>query len=319
MAREIEQSRPIPVAGQANKARGQRRLRAGFPWLHWSTGYFYLLPALVVYAVFALLPMADTLRASFTQWDGLNPPVYVGLDNYASMIQDPVFLTALLHNLYFIIFSSVLPIIIALVVTSLLTRRRLPGMTFFQTALFLPQIIPITVVGVVWTWILNPAFGPVAEILHAFGLTSRPWLGDFDLARPVIGLIVTWMTYGLCLVLFLAGVQRIDTDLFDAAEIDGANEFRQFMVVTLPGIRNELGVAMVITMIEALRLFGLIFVTTQGGPGKETYVIAFQLYQVAFIETQVGYGAAIAVVLTLLIVGLSSLVLWLHKRVMGDW
>jgi raffinose/stachyose/melibiose transport system permease protein len=318
MARELDQ--PAPLAPSVRSALCPRRLKGGLPWIGWQTGYWYLLPALAVYLVFALLPIADTARASFTQWDGLNPPVFVGLDNYTGMFNDPNFWQALGHNLYFIVFSTVLPIGIALSVTSLLTRRRLPGMTLFQTVLFLPQIIPITVVGVMWSWMLNPAFGPVNEVLRGLGLSSlaRPWLGDFDLARPVIGLIVTWMTYGLCLVLFLAGVQRIDGDLYDAAEMDGANEFRQFLVVTLPGIRNEIGVAIVVTLISTFKLFGLIFVTTNGGPGKETVVIALQLYQVAFIQSQVGYGSAIAVVLTALIVGISTVVLWLQRWITGD-
>lgn len=320
MSRELDQARPAPLVDSIRPIARRQRLSGGLPWVSWSAGYWYLLPALVIYFVFALLPIADTMRASFTEWDGLNPAEYIGLENYADMVNDPDFWRALLHNLYFIIFSTVLPIGIALAVTSLLTRRRLPGMTFFQTVLFLPQVIPITVVGVMWTWMLNPAFGPINEVLRALGLASlaRPWLGDFDLARPVIGLIVTWMTYGLCVVLFLAGVQRIERDLYDAAEIDGAGEFRQFFAVTLPGIRNEIGVALVITLIVAFKLFGLIYTTTGGGPGKETIVIAFQLYQVAFLQNQVGYGSALAVVLTALIIVLSGAALWLQRRFTGD-
>jgi raffinose/stachyose/melibiose transport system permease protein len=296
------------------------RLRAGLPYIRWYTGLLYMLPALVVFIVFALLPMADTLRMSFYKWDGINPAVFSGLSNYTRMVTNPDFLTSLEHNFYFIIFNSILPILIGLAVTALLTRRDLPGMAFFRVTFFLPQVIPLTVIGVAWMWMLNPAFGPINQFLKLVGLSSlaRPWLGDFDLARPIVGLMTTWMTFGLCMVLFIAGTQHINAELYDAAEMDGANEFRQFLVVTLPGLRNEIGVALVTTLIGAMRLFGLIYVTTRGGPGKETQVIAYQLYQAAFIERSVGYSAAIAVALTTLIMAISLGALWLQRQMMQE-
>lgn len=314
----------VPSASSTSinkKRRGSlTRLSAGLPYVRWYTGLFYVLPGLIVYAVFVLLPMLDTFRLSFFKWDGVSQQEFNGLANYARMFANRDFLLSLGHNFYFIIFNCILPIIIGLAVTALLTRHVIPGMAFFRVTLFLPQVIPLTVIGVAWVWMLNPAFGPVNQVLKMIGLTSlaRPWLGDFDLARPVVGLMTTWMTFGLCMVLFIAGTQHINNDLYDAAEIDGANEFQQFQVVTLPGLRNELGVALVTTLIGTMRLFGLIYVTTRGGPGKETQVIAYQLYQAAFIERSVGYSAAIAVVLTVLIMVISLSALWLQRRMMEE-
>jgi raffinose/stachyose/melibiose transport system permease protein len=306
--------------GQVRAKQQPLILRAGFPYIRWYTGLLYMFPALAIFVIFALLPMLDTLRLSFFDWDGINPATFKGIHNYVRMVTNRDFLNALSHNFYFIIFNSILPILIGLAVTALLTRRDLPGMTFFRVTFFLPQVIPLTVIGVAWVWMLNPAFGPINQFLKLVGLSNfaRPWLGDFTLARPIIGLMTTWMTFGLCMVLFIAGTQHINPELFDAAEIDGANELNQFLVVTLPGLRSEIGVALVSTLIGAMRLFGLIFVTTRGGPGKETMVIAYQLYQAAFIERAVGYSAAIAVTLTSLIMIVSLGALWLQRRLMEE-
>ena len=138
--------------------------------------------------------------------------------------------------------------------------------------------------GGVWRWIYNPAFGPLNQVLKAVGLEAwtRPWLGDLQLTLPAVGALGTWAQHGFCIVLFLAGVERIEEELYDAAKIDGANEFRQFWHVTLPGLRNEISVALVITFIAALRTFDLVFVTARGGPGNETMVVSLWLYRNAF-------------------------------------
>jgi raffinose/stachyose/melibiose transport system permease protein len=294
--------------------------RSGLPYFPWYIGYLYLLPGMVIYFVFVILPLLDSLRISFFKWDGLNPAVFSGLSNYLRLFSNPDFLTALSHNFYFVIFNSLLPILFGLGITAILTRHILPGMPFFRVVLFLPQVIPITVIGVVWSWTLSPVNGPVNLLLKEIGLSSWavPWLGSFVFARPAVGLVSTWMMVGFCMVLFIAGAQQISVDLYDAVEIDGANEFQQFLAVTFPGLRSELGVALVTTLIDSMRMFGLIFVMTRGGPGRETNVIAYQLYNAAFVEHSVGYGAAIAIVLTVLIVALSTGALAFQRRLMRE-
>lgn len=154
---------------------------------------------------------------------------------------------------------------------------------FLFAGLFVSYVMS-KVVGGVWRWIYNPDFGPLNQVLKAVALEAwtRPWLGDLQLALPAVGAVGTWVQYGFCMVLFIAGVQRIEEELYDAAKIDGADEFRQFWHVTLPGIRNEISVALVITFIAALRTFDLVFVTTRGGPGNETMVVSLWLYRNAF-------------------------------------
>ncbi len=286
------------------------------PW----TPYLYILPGFLIYALFVLWPVLDTLRYSFYDWDGFSTPSFAGLGNYGRLLQDQVLRTALRNNFLFIAFYTLFPITVGLFLTALLTRRQVRGLSFFRAGLFIPYVLSMVVVGVVWRWIYNPAFGPLNQLLKAVGLDAwaRPWLGDFTLALPAVGVVGTWVQYGFCMVLFIAGVQRIEEDLYDAAKIDGANEFQQFWNVTLPSLRNEISVALVTTLITALRVFDLIYVTTKGGPGNQTMVASLWLYRNAFQLNRVGYAASIAVILTAIILLISYLVLTLRLRTVSE-
>jgi raffinose/stachyose/melibiose transport system permease protein len=274
-------------------------------------GLIYLLPALIIYLIFILYPILETFRLSFYQWDGFsNNRIFVDIQNYQEILQRGQFLSALGHNLVFIIFFSLIPISIGLFLASLLGRKTLPGMVFFRAGLFLPQVLSMVVVGVVWRWIFNPAFGPLNIILKEIGLGqwAIPWLGDSTWALPSVGFIGSWVQYGFCMVLFLAGMQRTQPELYEAAALDGANEFQQFSFITLPSLKPELGVAMITTVIAALRIFDLVYVTTRGGPGDATLVASFLVYRAAFQQNRIGYAAAVATILTLVIFVISLLI-----------
>ena len=287
--------------------------------IDWAA-YLYLLPALAVYAVFVLWPILDTLAYSFYRWDGFTPPVFIGLANYAELLHDQVMQQSLINNGVFIIFYSLLPIAAGLLLAVLLARRPIAGRSFFRAGLFVPYVLSMVVVGVVWKWIYNPAFGPLNQALKAVGLEAwtRPWLGDFQWALPAVGIIATWVQYGFCLVLFMAGIQNINETLYDADKIDGAGEYAQFRNITLPSLRNELAVALVTTTIAALRVFDLVYVTTRGGPGNRTSVASLWLYQNAFQNNRVGYAAAIAAVLTVLIVLISAAIIGVRTRLEAE-
>jgi raffinose/stachyose/melibiose transport system permease protein len=273
--------------------------------------YLYILPALLVYAIFVLYPILRTFWLSFNEWTGFTNPVFTGLDNYQQLLHDDVFLTALANNVKFIVFYTVFPIVIGLLLTAVMTRRQLFCLSVFRAGFFIPYVMPMVVVGVVWRWIYNPVFGPLNEGLRMLGLDTlaKPWLGDFQLALPAVGLIGTWAMYGFCMALFMAGVQNIDEYIYDAAKVDGASEWRQLLHITIPGIRGEIAVAAVTTFIAALRVFDLIFVTTRGGPAQQTMVTSLWLYRNAFQINRAGYAASIAVVQTLLILTISYLLL----------
>jgi ABC-type sugar transport system permease subunit len=264
--------------------------------------YLYLLPGFLVYLAFVLVPLAHTVELSFFEWDGISVGTWVGLDNYRELFRDGTILSSFAHAGVFLVFTSIVPVMLGLVLAAALSRHRLRGLAVFRTVLFLPQVIAMVVVGVAWRWMYTDD-GVVNQLLNAIGLGSvtRAWLGDFSWALPSVGLAGTWVMYGLCMVLFLAGVQKIDTSLFEVARIDGAGPIREFRHVTLPGLRQEIVVALTITTIAALRNFDLVYVTTNGGPGNATTVPAVEIYRLGFREGQVGLACAVAVVLTLLI------------------
>lgn len=277
-------------------------------------GLLYVLPALAVYAGFAIWPALNTLRLSLLEWDGILPPSWAGLDNYVEIIRDPALYGAILHSLVLILFFSVIPIVVGLLMTGLLLGRVRRGMTFFRVVFFLPQVLPLVAVGVAWRWLYSET-GVVNQILETVGLGSltRAWLGDYDLALFALGLIGTWTMSGLCMMLFLAGAQKIDPALYEASTLDGAGPLRQFRHVTLPGVRAEITIAGVITTIAALASFDLVFVTTNGGPAGQTNVPALLVYRLAFNEGDIGGASALAVVLTVIVVALVSAIRYVAK------
>ncbi|MGN6379162.1 MAG: carbohydrate ABC transporter permease [Gaiellales bacterium] len=296
-------------------AAGRRRFRrtapaaAPAPGEPRLIGYLYVLPALLVFAVFVIAPMADGFWISLFQWDGVTVGHWVGLDNYRQVLSDPAVRQAFEHSLVLIIFYSVLQITIGLVLTSALAHARVRGVTALQTVIFLPQVLAAVVIGVAWKWLYDP-LGPINQFLGAIGLSSleRAWLGDFTFALPAIGVIGTWITTGLCVVLFMAGVQRIPLSRYEAARVDGAGPVREFFAVTLPGLRNELAVALSLTVITALRVFDIIYVTTKGGPGSYTTVPSLLIYQRAFVTGQVGSAAAIGAIMGVIILTLAVVI-----------
>jgi raffinose/stachyose/melibiose transport system permease protein len=262
-------------------------------------GLVYVLPALALYGLFVLLPALDGAWISLFHWDGVTLATWAGLGNYADALGDPDVQEAFLHAVILVAFYSIAPVCLGLLITAAISRRPIRGLTAFRTIVFLPQVLAAVVIGVAWQWMYDPQ-GPVNAVLSAVGLDglTRAWLGDFGVALPAVGIIGTWVTTGLCAVLFIAGVQQIPTDRYDAARVDGAGPLREFLAVTLPGLRNEVVVALLLTVIDALRAFDIIFVTTKGGPGTETYVPTLLIYKRAFQSGEVGSAAAIAAMLT---------------------
>lgn len=294
------------MSAQVNKGTVATRTRTSSsrPGDHWYEGLLYLLPGFLIYSLFILYPAASTLWYSFHEWSGIGQATWIGLGNYARLLTDSLFWTALGNNLLFLVFYTLIPISIGLVLAAILHQRRLRGATAYRTLLFLPQILPGALIGVIWRWMYNPVFGPINAFLKTIGLgaLAQPWLGDFQLALPSVGLVASWYFYGFCMAVFVAGIQKIDTSLYDAARIDGANENQQFWHVTLPGLRQEVAVVLIFTFIAALKVFDLVFVTTRGGPGNQTLVASLYLYRNAFQRSAVGYGAAVAVIITLLVI-----------------
>ncbi|MCW2595593.1 MAG: raffinose/stachyose/melibiose transport system permease protein [Pseudonocardiales bacterium] len=278
-------------------------------------GYVYLAPALVVFGLFLLAPFVHSVYLSFFSWDGITPKKYVGLANYRDALGSSEVRGAFSHAVILIGFYAGLTTAVALILVGIMGSTRVRGLVVLRTILFLPYVIAPVVTGVAWRWLLSPD-GPVNAVFRALGLGrwARPWLGDFTWALPSVGLIGTWMLYGLVMVLLLAAVQRIPMDLYEAARLDGAGPVREFFAVTLPGVRQEVVVVLVLAVTAALRNFDLIYVTTQGGPGTSTEVPSWMVYRQAFFVGTLGKASALGVLLTALIMVLSLLILRPWKR-----
>ena len=238
---------------------------------------------------------------SLFHWDGVTVGTWAGADNYRSVLEDSELRSAFLHSLILLAFYALLPVLIGLALAAAMSRTRVRGLAFFRTVLFLPQVVALVVVAVMWRMIYAPDGGLINRVLGWLGLGQPDWLGSFSLALPSVGLIGTWVMYGLAMVLFTAGVQKIPPSLYDAARVDGAGPLHEFFAVTVPGLRNEIAVALTLTTIAALRNFDLVYVTTRGGPGDATSVPAFQVYERAFHGGDVGSAAAIGVCLAAII------------------
>ncbi len=301
-----EHSAARPTAGPSRSGGRPGSLRSRYarrsPGEPRAVGYLYIAPATIVFAVFVLVPFGQAIWYSLFDWDGLSRATWVGLHNYLSLFTDPTLRAPFGHALILLIFYSALPVSIGLLLAAILARQRVRGMTAFRTVLFLPQVLTMVVVALAWRWIYAPD-GLVNRILGGLGLGSlaHAWLGDFHFALPAVGAIGTWVETGLCMVLLLAGCQRIPAELYEAARLDGAGAVREFFAVTLPGLRAELAVAATLTVVAGLRNFDLIYITTGGGPGEATAVPSYEVYHRAFEIGRVGSAAAIGVSLALLI------------------
>lgn len=266
-------------------------------------GWLFLLPALVAYAMFVLWPVVQTIHYSFYSWDGVLPAQWVGLENFKAVFTDSQLLGALEHAVELILFFSVAPVVLGLGVATVMRRvasRRISSAA--RAVLFLPQVVPLVAAGIAWSWMLSSS-GVVNQILSAVGLGGlrRDWLGDFGTALPSVGVIGAWVLLGLCTVLLLTGMSKIDRELYEAAQIDGAGIVREFFAITLPSLRNEIAVCVTVTMIAALSAFDIVYISTHGGPGYSTMVPGLEVYQLAFFNREMGLASALAMVLMVLV------------------
>ena len=282
----------------------------GKPRFSWEP-YLYLLPGFLVFTIFVAIPVAGTVVLSLTAWNGIswNTAEFIWFDNYLTAFKDGAFWGSLWNNLKLLPFFVLLPAVLGLIPAVIVHQGKIRGEKFFQAGLFLPYIMPGVLIGVVWRWLLNPVFGPVNDVLKFFHLPTRSWLGDFTWALPTVGAIGAWAAYGFCYVVFIAGLQKIPFDLYEAARLDGASGWQEFIAVSLPGLRREIAVVMAVNLIAALRAFDVIRATTDGGPGFETRVLALYMINVAFSANRAGYGTALAVLMAVVTLALSTLVL----------
>ena len=287
----------------------------------WARGYaIFLLPGMILFTVIILVPFLANIGISFTRWNGVGNPVWIGLANYARAIRDSVFWASFRNNLLMIFAVTVAPTAVGLLLAVFLfddvaKKFGTGAVNFLRGGYYLPQVLPVAIAGVVWGWILDPNYGTLNWILTHVGLSNAAhyWLGDPVTALPTVMVIMIWFQIGYPLVIFLAALQRIDPQILEAASLDGASWFQRFRII-LALIRPEIGVVVLTTTIYALKLFAQVYVLTRGGPGTATIVPSYFAYQNFFEKANVGYGSTIATIMTFIILLLSVVFIQVQSK-----
>jgi multiple sugar transport system permease protein len=283
-----------------------------------NPAFGFLAPALAPILVFFFLPVGASLLLSFTDFDiyALGDPGrlrFVGLDNYVRLSRDPLFWTALKNTLYFVAVGGPLSVAVSLGAALLVNHRLTRFKGLFRSLLFLPVVTTLVAVAVVWRYLYHPRYGFLNYLLGLAGLGPVDWLGDPAYAMPAIILMAVWKNFGFNMIIFIAGLQSIPRRLYEAAEIDGAGTWAQFVHITLPLLAPTFLFVTVITMIGYFQLFAEPYVMTQGGPADSTLSVALLMFQEGFRWWNLGYAAAVAFVLFLIILAGTLVQLWLRR------
>ncbi|WP_137150057.1 sugar ABC transporter permease [Devosia sp. FKR38] len=306
-----ETTQSVPDASKPALRRPPSRGRRKARLIAWA----FVAPAAIAYAAFVLVPLCMSVYYSFLRWDGIGKARFHGLTNYITVLTDSDLLQIIGNAFQLVIYFSLIPVGLGLAVASAI-RSHMAGRfgTMTRTVLFLPQVIPLVAAGIAWSWMFASS-GLVNQTLKAIGLSdwARGWLGDFVWALPAVGVIGAWVQLGLCTMLLVTGITKIDPSLYEAARLDGARAWHEFRYITLPGLRQEIGVCITVTVIAALASFDIVYISTQGGPGITTTVPGLEIYRLAFAHRQVGLASALAIVLMLLVLISIAPVQWLTR------
>lgn len=268
---------------------------------------YFLAPALLLFSVFVLWPIVQSIWISFHQWTGFGSKTWVGLENYRRLFGDPRFHTSLANNIRWLVFMLLAPVFGLTI--ALFLNQEVRGIRLAKSLFFFPFVINLVVIGLVFSWFYNPDLGLLATVLRAFGLKPIPVLADENLATYGIILANLWPQTAYCMILFLTGLTSMDTQVVEAGRIDGAAGWKMLRHVVLPQLRGATFIAVVVTVIGALRSFDLIAIMTAGGPWGSTNVLAYHMYDEALFNFKMGYGASIAVILFLLMSGFIAMFL----------
>ncbi|MCY7418648.1 MAG: sugar ABC transporter permease [Chloroflexi bacterium] len=268
------------------------------------TPWLFLAPGLVVFGFAVLLPIVLTIGYSFTEWNGFGVMTFVGLDNYARAASDAVFRGSIVHVVLYIAATLVLEVGVGLGLAGLVSMR--PGRSWFRVAIFTPVMLPLVVVAVLWAFVYNPDFGLINGALAAVGLQGlqRIWLGDTSTALLAVSFVSGWVFAGFYMMIFYAAFRQIPSEIMEAARLDGAGEWALFRRVKVPMVRGATGIAVLLCVTGGFQGFDLFFVLTNGGPYGATEIPTTLLVKTVFRNGEVGYGSAMAVVLTAVVVSL---------------
>jgi raffinose/stachyose/melibiose transport system permease protein len=279
-------------------------------------GIALVIPVMIMVVVFFLVPMGNALYFSVTDFDGLDPnPPFVGLANFTELFVDPKVWAALSNNLIWIVVGTVSPMVIGILVAMLLWSVQ-RGSVIYRVIFFLPYVLPGVAIGIVWGWIYDPVNGLLNQMLRAVGLGSvaRGWLGEPDIALYAVLITAIWAGTGFAIVIFLSALRNVDTELVDAARIDGANSAQRLWYIVLPQIMPVFLMVLTLTLVGGFSVFDIIFIMTGGGPAEATDVLGTYAYNNAFKLNDISYGTTLALLITVLSVPIAVLLNRLQRR-----
>ncbi|MBK8137392.1 MAG: sugar ABC transporter permease [Chloroflexi bacterium] len=280
----------------------------------YAIAYSFILPNLIGFAIFTLIPMGFSLVLAFMNWDGANQISWAGFDNFSRLLRDETFRISLTNTLIFVAGNVPLTMVAALGLAMLLNQP-LRGRNFFRTTFFFPYVASLVAVAVVWNMLFFPSAGPVNSLLSALGVQNPPrWSASVDWAMITVILASVWKGVGYYMIIYLAALQSIPTILYEAAAVDGANAWQKFRYVTLPMLTPATFFISVMLTIASFKVFDLIMVMTGGGPGRATNVLVVHIYNTAFKEFRFGYSSSIAMVLLFMVLAITVVQFYMEKR-----
>lgn len=297
-----------PVSARPRRARGPASRRQLTAWL-------FLTPSLLVLVAFTLYPMVQAVYLSLTNYNLIAAAEWVGLDNYIELVNDPAFWNAFWNTVLYAAVVTPVTVILALLFAVMLNQAFF-GRTFVRTAIFLPFIVSLGIIAIAWSFLLDPNIGLLTYWLGQIGIvTEQGWLSDPRFAMPAVMMVGVWKFVGFYMVIYLAGLQSIPSDLYEAAKIDGTTALQRFRHVTLPLLSNQTLLVSVLALIATLQAFDQIYVMTRGGPYFKTETLVMLIYREGFQELRFGYGSAISFVLLIFVFVLSMIQYgWLRRR-----
>jgi multiple sugar transport system permease protein len=267
--------------------------------------YSFIAPNLLGFAAFTLVPMVFALFLSVMKWDGAGAITFAGMKNFARLLTDDTFKISALNTLYYVA-GTVPATLICSLGLAILLNKEIKGRNVFRAIFFFPYVASLVAVAVVWNMMFHPSMGPVNSILTALGVTNPPrWSASVTWAMPTVILASIWKNMGYYMIIYLAALQGIPRDLYEAARIDGANGRQCFRSITLPLLTPATFFVTMMLTINSFKVFDLIYVMTGGGPGRATNVLVYAIYNAAFIEFDYGYSSAMALVLFLLVLAIT--------------
>lgn len=278
------------------------------------SGYLFILPSLVIFITFMIIPIFMGLYISLTDYDGFKTMNFVGLQNYAAMFKDSYFLVSFKNNIVYTLFTVPGTMILSLLL-AVAVNKGIKGSSVFKTVFFFPYITSMVAVGIIWTLLFNPTVGPINNFIKSIGIANPPgWLLSTKSALPAVMIVTVWKWAGYYMIIFLAGLQGIPKQLYEASEVDGASGLTKFFHITLPLLSPTTFLILILLIINSFQVFDLINIMTEGGPGRATNVLVYRIYQEGFKYMHFGYASAEAYFLFAIILIITGIQFWGQKK-----